>query len=57
MDEKSSFDVAIVGGGLAGICAAIELLDQGLKIVLIDRDTKQIFGGLAMKSLAPRLYP
>ena len=51
MDEKSSFDVAIVGGGLAGICAAIELLDQGLKIVLIDRDTKQNFGGLAMKSL------
>ena len=51
MGEKTSFDVAIVGGGLAGISAAIELLDQGLKIVVIDRDSEQNFGGLAMKSL------
>jgi len=49
--EKLSFDVAIVGGGLAGITAAIELLDQGLKIVLIDRDSEQNFGGLATQSL------
>jgi predicted oxidoreductase len=49
--EKSSFDVAIVGGGLAGISAAIELIDRGLKIVVIDRDSEQNLGGLAMKSL------
>ena len=51
MHEKSKFDVAIVGGGLAGISAAIELLDQGLKIVIIDRDSEENFGGLAIQSL------
>ena len=51
MQEKSKFDVAIVGAGLAGICAAIELLDKGLKIALIDRDSEQNLGGLAMQSL------
>ena len=45
------FDVAIIGGGLAGISAAIELLDRGLEIAIIDRDSEQNFGGLAMQSL------
>jgi len=49
--EKPSFDVAIVGAGLAGISAAIELLAHGLKVVMIDRDSERNFGGLAMKSL------
>ncbi len=40
-------DVIIVGGGLAGIIAAIELLDQGKKLLIIDRDTEANFGGLA----------
>ena len=51
MAEKPSFDVAIIGGGLAGISAAIELLDKGLRIAIIDRDSEQNFGGLAMNSL------
>ena len=51
MHEKLSFDVAIVGGGLAGISAAIELLDYGLKIAIIDRDSEENFGGLAVQSL------
>jgi len=51
MPEKPRFDVAIVGGGLAGITAAIELLDHGLKIVIVDRDSERNFGGLATKSL------
>jgi len=49
--KNSRFDVAIIGGGLAGISAAIELLDHGLKIVIVDRDSERNFGGLAMKSL------
>ncbi len=40
-------DVAIVGGGLAGITAALELLDLGLKVVIIDRDRRENLGGLA----------
>jgi len=51
MPEKARFDVAIVGGGLAGITAAIELLDHGLKVVIVDRDSERNFGGLATKSL------
>ena len=51
MPEKTSFDVAIIGAGLAGITAAIELLGQGLRIVMIDRDSERNLGGLAMKSL------
>ena len=51
MYEKLSFDVAIVGGGLAGISAAIELLDQNMKVAIIDRDSEESFGGLAMQSL------
>ena len=49
--ENTQFDVAIIGGGLAGITAALELLEQGLKIVMIDRDSEQKFGGLATNSL------
>lgn len=40
-------DIIIVGGGLAGIIAALELLDHNKKIILIDRDTEEALGGLA----------
>jgi hypothetical protein len=41
-------DVAIVGGGIAGITTALELLEEGGHDVLIlDRDTRDQFGGLA----------
>ena len=49
--EKLQFDVAVIGGGLAGITAALELLDHDLKVVIIDRDSEQNFGGLATNSL------
>lgn len=45
--NKYKADVVIVGGGIAGIIAAFELLDSGKKIMIIDRDTKENFGGLA----------
>ncbi|MBE7410581.1 MAG: FAD-binding dehydrogenase [Leptospiraceae bacterium] len=43
-------DVVIVGGGLAGIVAALDLLDNEKKVILIDRDKKENFGGLAKLS-------
>jgi glycine/D-amino acid oxidase-like deaminating enzyme len=41
-------DVAIVGGGIAGITTALELLEQGgHDVLLLDRDVRERFGGLA----------
>ena len=51
MPEITQYDIAIIGGGLAGITAALELLDHDLKVVIIDRDSEQNFGGLAMNAL------
>ena len=43
-------DVIVIGGGIAGICAALELLDAGRKVLIIERDTADNFGGLAKES-------
>jgi predicted oxidoreductase len=38
----------VIGGGIAGIVTALELLDRGRTVVLLDADTQQRFGGLAL---------
>lgn len=38
----------VIGGGIAGIVTALELLDAGQTVVLLDRDTPERFGGLAI---------
>lgn len=43
-------DAIIVGGGLAGISAAIELLNRDKKVIIFDRDEDGNFGGLARES-------
>lgn len=43
-------DVVIVGAGIAGIVCAIELLDQGKRVLLLDRDQPDQLGGLARRS-------
>jgi predicted oxidoreductase len=40
-------DVIIVGAGIAGIITAIELLDAGKRVLLLDRDLEKELGGLA----------
>src|SRR5262245_62529407 len=45
-----SADVAIAGAGLAGVAAAIEALDRGRRVVLIDRDVEDALGGQAKDS-------
>ncbi len=50
MTHQYQADVIIAGGGLAGIVTAYELLDQNKKVLLLDRDTQENFGGLAKKS-------
>jgi uncharacterized protein len=43
-------DAVIIGGGIAGIVTALELLDRGRRVVILDRDTEVRFGGLARES-------
>lgn len=40
-------DVVIIGGGLAGIVTAYELLDHNKNVLILDRDVEEKFGGLA----------
>ncbi len=52
MSGRKSYqtEIVIAGGGLAGIVAACEALDQGRRVLLIDKDTREKFGGLAKES-------
>jgi predicted oxidoreductase len=43
-------DVLVIGGGIAGITAALELLDHGRDVLILDRDEETGFGGLAKES-------
>ena len=43
-------EVVVAGGGLAGIAAAYELIERGKRVLLIDKDTRENFGGLARQS-------
>lgn len=50
MAKKYESGVAIIGGGLAGLAAAYELLDNNKKVLVIERDTHEKLGGLAKES-------
>ena len=49
-------DVVVIGGGLAGIVAALELLDAGKRVALIDRAPREELGGLARESFGGLLF-
>jgi predicted oxidoreductase len=55
MQEYRS-EVLIVGGGIAGIATALDLLDSGKSIVLLDRDQAETFGGLARESFGGMFF-
>ena len=48
MSKPIESDVLVVGGGLAGIVTAIECLRAGKSVTLVDRDTPERLGGLAL---------
>ncbi|MDP9959738.1 FAD-binding dehydrogenase [Chryseobacterium lathyri] len=50
MEEKFQPDVIIVGTGLAGLTAAMEITDAGKKVLLLDQETEQNIGGQAFWS-------
>ena len=54
--ESYRSDVIIVGAGIAGITAALELLNNGKKVLLLDRDVREEMGGLAKKSFGGMFF-
>lgn len=52
LPDEPDYEVAIIGAGLGGICAAIKLLEIGIKdFVIIDRD--EDFGGTWLRNTYP----
>ncbi|TAE55129.1 MAG: FAD-binding dehydrogenase [Bacteroidetes bacterium] len=49
-------DVIIIGGGLAGMVCALELLDRNLNVVLLDRRDEKSLGGLARWAMGGLFY-
>ncbi len=56
MTERYRADVVIAGGGLAGLVTAHELLDRGLRVLLLDRDSEDRLGGLAKLSFGGVMF-
>jgi len=56
MASPEKTDVLIIGGGIAGISTAIELLSQNRKVWIIDRDIEENFGGLAKESFGGMFF-
>ena len=54
MQERS--DVLIIGGGIAGIATALDLLDGGKSVLMVDRDRESAFGGLARESFGGMFF-
>src|SRR5689334_7394267 len=54
--QVTSSDVLIIGGGIAGITTALELLDGGKHVTLLDRDDESTFGGLARESFGGMFF-
>ena len=49
-------DVLIIGAGIAGIATALDLLDGGKTVTLLDRDEEAAFGGLARESFGGMFF-
>lgn len=48
MTATQESDVLVIGGGLAGIVTALECLRAGRSVTIVDRDSPERFGGLAL---------
>jgi electron transfer flavoprotein-quinone oxidoreductase len=61
MADKLSFDAIVVGGGPAGVAAAISMAKGGLSVVLIERGrfagAKNFFGGVLYTSALAEVLP
>lgn len=49
MDFKVNCDVAVIGGGIAGVAAAVQAARSGKKTILVEKTI--LLGGLATSGL------
>ncbi|MFN8255943.1 MAG: FAD-binding dehydrogenase [Bacteroidales bacterium] len=56
MKKEYKADVVIVGAGIAGIVTAIELLNAGKSVILLDRGNESEIGGLASLSFGGMFF-
>jgi predicted oxidoreductase len=49
-------DVLIIGAGIAGIATALDLLDGGKSVIMLDRDEEAALGGLARESFGGMFF-
>jgi len=60
-DEQMKFDVVIVGGGLAGLSAAIKLAEAKFEVLVIERGeysgAKNVMGGVLYRSPTEQIIP
>jgi len=49
-------DVIVIGGGIAGIVTALEMAENGLRVLILDRDSEDKFGGLAKESFGGMFF-
>lgn len=47
-DKNYKANVIVVGGGIAGIVTSLELLDHGKSVLILDRNSRDNFGGQAL---------
>jgi predicted NAD/FAD-dependent oxidoreductase len=50
VEEPRECDVAIIGAGIAGLCAALTLTQAGLKVVIVDK-ARGVGGRMATRRL------
>ena len=48
--ERYESDVAIIGGGIAGVVTALQLLDAGKSVAIFEREPAERFGGSALEA-------
>ncbi len=55
--ETYTFDVVVVGGGVAGLCAAVSAHESGAKVVLLEKSPKEHRGGNTQFADAQMRFP